>query len=154
MTFVIFSVHWFTVAKLKVNIMPKNSLKLVACLLNILEAKNYDKVEKIAWAPATNIPIWQYPNVHKRSTNQRTSQQNFSSQHICWYNRSVITIAGKLLNPHLGSSINDVTLIFLCNKKSLALHFMFLGDFFSFLNSSRNSRWGSERCDSGLSRSL
>ena len=79
--------------------MSKNSLKLVACLLNISEAKSYDKVEKIAQAA-----IYQYDNIQTSIRDQQnngllieTSVLNIFADQL--YNRSVITIAGKLPNP-------------------------------------------------------
>jgi glutamate formiminotransferase len=71
--------------------MAKNGLKLVACLLNISEAKSYDKVEKIARAA-----ISQYDNIQRsdRQLSIETSVLNIFADQL--YNRSVITIAGKV----------------------------------------------------------
>ena len=79
--------------------MSKNGLKLVACLLNISEAKSYDKVEKIAQAA-----ISQYDNIQTSTRDQqinrllnKISVLNIFADQL--YNISVITIAGKLPNP-------------------------------------------------------
>jgi len=67
--------------------MNKNGLKLAACLLNISEAKSYDKVEKIGRAA-----ISQYDNIQMSRLLIETSVLNIFADHL--YNRSVITIAG------------------------------------------------------------
>ena len=81
--------------------MHKKGLKLAACLLNISEAKSYDKVEKIARAAVS-----QYENIQTPIRDQQNNGLLIETSVLDIYpdqlhNISVITIAGELLNPKL-----------------------------------------------------
>ena len=78
--------------------------KLVACLLNISEARNFSKIEKIARAAIS-------PNSEERKNGCKilSTVLNIFSDKI--YNRSVITIAGKLEKLQNDGAQNSVMLI-------------------------------------------
>ena len=72
--------------------MSVKGLKLAACLLNISEAQNYAKVEKIARAAISRIQNEDSTFNGTGMEVDRTVLNIFADQ---IYNRSVITIAGK-----------------------------------------------------------
>ena len=72
--------------------MSAKGLKLAACLLNISEAQNYAKVEKIARAAISRIQNEDSTFNGNGIKVDRTVLNIFEDQ---IYNRSVITIAGK-----------------------------------------------------------